>query len=116
ATVAFIAETYETQLGATGKLKQLILRNYHDVDYDAARTLASAIAASVAGARGPAVRARTAELAAGLVALWAVAKALVLRDAALLGRPAVQAMMAAIFLAALSGPSSIDLRDFAGLV
>ena len=44
------------------------------------------------------------------------AKALVLRDAALLGRPAVQAMMAAIFLAALSGPSSIDLRDFAGLV
>lgn len=116
ATVAFIAETYETQLGATGKLKRVILSNYHDVDYDAARTLSNAIVAAVGGARGPALRARAAEMAAGLVALWAVAKGLALRDAALLGRPAVQYMMAAIFLAALRGPLPIDARDFAELV
>lgn len=116
ATVAFIAETYETQVRASGKLKDEILRNYHDVDYDAAWVLSDAIVASIVGTDAPPLRGRGAEIAAGLTALWAVAKSLVLRDAALLGRPAVQYTMAAIFLAALGGHSPLDLQEFAGLV
>jgi AcrR family transcriptional regulator len=116
AAVAFIARTYETQFGASDKLKREILRSYHDIEYDAAWTISDAVVRAIAGAGAPSLRIGVAEMTAGLVALWAVTKSLMLRDAAELARPAVQAMMAAIFLAALSGPPPADGDGFARLV
>lgn len=116
ATVAFIAQTYETQVGASDKLKREILRSYHDIEYDAAWTVSDAIVKSIAGVGGPLPGIGVAEMTAGLTAVWAVAKSLMLRDAVELGRPAVQHMMAAIFLAALGGPSSAEADGFDDLV
>lgn len=108
ATVAFIAQTYETQVAASDKLKREILHSFHDIEYDAAWTVSEAIVGSIAGAGAPVPGIGVAEMTAGLTAVWAVAKSLMLRDAMELGRPAVQRMMAAIFLAALGGPPSAD--------
>ena len=103
AIVAHLVQTYEAQLGAAGRLTPTILRRYHEIDYDAAWTLAVALSEQPAADGGAPVRAGdAAALAAGLVALWAVAKSLVLREAAQLRRPAVHRMLAEMFLAALA--------------
>lgn len=116
AAVAFIARTYETQISASTRLKRSILRSYHDIEYDAAWTVSDAISRSLAGAGAPSLRISVPEMAAGLTALWAIAKSLTLRDAAQLGRPAVQHMMADIFLAALGVPWRAGADRFARLV
>ncbi len=104
AVVRFIADTYGSQIEASGQLMGDILRHYHDLDYDAAWLLSHAIA----GVGPDTLRSRVAEMASGLTALWAVAKLLVLRDAGQLCRPEVQEMMAAIFLASIAAPSERD--------
>lgn len=104
AAVAFIVQTYETQVAASARLKRDILRSYHDIEYEAAWTVSDAICESVADVGAAWVQVGVSEMAAGLTALWAVSKSLLLRDATQLGRPAVQNMMADMFLAALSGP------------
>jgi AcrR family transcriptional regulator len=104
AAVAFIVQTYESQVAASGKLKRGILLSYHDIEYEAAWTVSDAICEAVAGARASPVRVGVSQMAAGLTALCAVAKSLILRDATELERLAVQNMMADMFLAALSRP------------
>lgn len=106
AAVVFIAGTYPSQVEASGKLMGEILRNYHDVDYDAAWTLSQTIVGAIEGAAPS--RLRVAEMATGLTALWAIAKLLVLRDATQLGQRDVQDLMAAIFLAALNGSAALE--------
>jgi hypothetical protein len=59
------------------------------------------------------VRIEVPDMAAGLIALWAISKSLLLRDGAQLGRLAVQKMMTDIFLAALSGPPRAGVEQFA---
>ncbi len=115
AAVAFVAATYGSQIRASTRLKRDILRSYHDIEYDAAWTVADAISRSVADAGAAPLRIPVPEMAAGLVALWAVAKSLALRDAAQLARPGAQHMMAGIFLAALGGPRG-DAERLARLV
>ncbi|MFL6844255.1 MAG: BLUF domain-containing protein [Allosphingosinicella sp.] len=116
AVVAFIAQTYETQVAASAKLKRDILRSYHDIEYEAAWTVSDAICESVAGVGGSSLHVGVPEMAAGLVALWAVSKSLLLRDATQMGRPAVRDMMADIFLAALGGPPGSNGDRLARLI
>ena len=104
AAVAFVAQSYESQIRASPRLKRDLLRTYHDIEYEAAWTVAEAVAGPIAGVDAPAPSIGVAEMTAGLTALWAVAKSLALQDVAQLGRPAVRQMMTDMFLAALNAP------------
>jgi AcrR family transcriptional regulator len=104
AAVAYVAQTYENQIRASARLKRDLLCNYHDIEYEAAWTVAEAVAGPIASAGAPVPRIGVAEMAAGLTALWAVAKSLALQDEAQLERPAVRRMMTDMFLAALNAP------------
>jgi AcrR family transcriptional regulator len=104
ATVAYIAQTYESQVKSSVRLRRDILRDYHDIEYEAAWTVAEALAGSIEAEDARLPRIHAAEIAAGLTALWAVAKSLALQDAAQLGRPSVRQMMTGMFLAALHSP------------
>jgi AcrR family transcriptional regulator len=116
ATVAFIVQTFETQVAASGKLKRDILLSYHDIEYEAAWTVSDAVCESLASVGQSSVRIGVLEMATGLTALWAVSKSLILRDASQLARLAVQDMMADMFLAALNGPPRLNADRFARLV
>jgi AcrR family transcriptional regulator len=101
ATVAFIVETYDSQIRASARLKRDILRHYHDIDYDAAVTVAEAIVDMGAGRDRLGTSVGAGQLAAGLVGLWAVAKSLTLGEAGQLERPDTRRIMTRMFLAAL---------------
>ena len=104
AAVAYVSQTYVNQIRASARLRRDLLRNYHDIEYEAAWTVAEAVAGPIAGAGAPLPRIGNAEMAAGLTALWAVTKSLALQDDAQLEPPAVRQMMTDMFLAALNAP------------
>jgi AcrR family transcriptional regulator len=101
--VAFVASTYGGHLPTSAGLKHAVLRRYHNIDYDAAWALALEICGAKAQIGAARIRTGAGEVAAGIVAVWAVAKSLALRDADL-GLPAIRDMLTNIFLAALAAP------------
>jgi AcrR family transcriptional regulator len=106
AVAKFISDTYATQVDASGKVKLRVLRNYHDLDFDSAWTLAQALVPSLSGARGRLLRLTVPDMAVGLTSLWAVAKLLILGNGVQLAQPDTQRMMASMFLSALSSTQS----------
>jgi AcrR family transcriptional regulator len=116
AVADYVADQHWTQLDVPPRLRLRILRDYHELGFEAADTVAGAMAGLLPSGEAPATPRLRQCLAAGLTALLAVAKSLALCDPAGLSVPASRQMMVDIFLAALSSPAASAARHFSPLL
>jgi AcrR family transcriptional regulator len=104
------AQTFDTEVDLANAavafiipaaMRDRIARDYHDICYDVLWKVSEAIHAEMVRRGDPCAEIDVMHLAAGLTAVAAVAKSLLLRDITLLRQPGAQLMMVNIFLGAL---------------
>ena len=99
--VAFVVQAYQGMAGIPAAMRDRIARDYFDICYDVLWKVSEAIHAEMVRRGGPCAGIDVMHLTAGLTAVVAVAKSLLLRDIALLRQPGAQLMLVDIFLGAL---------------
>lgn len=101
AAVAFVIQAYQGMARIPVTMRDRIARDYFDICYDVLWKVSEAIQAEMVRRGDPCAGIDAMQIAAGLTAVAAVAKSLLLRDITLLRQPGAQLMMIDIFLGAL---------------
>jgi AcrR family transcriptional regulator len=103
AAVAFVIQAYQGMARIPATMRDRIARDYFDICYDVLWKVSEAIHSDMVRRGDSCAGVGVMQLAAGLTAVAAVAKSLLLRDIALLRQPGAQLMLVDIFLGALRG-------------
>jgi AcrR family transcriptional regulator len=103
AAVAFVIQAYQGMTRIPATMRDRIARDYFDICYDVLWKVSEAIHSEMVRRGDSCAGVGVMQLAAGLTAVAAVAKSLLLRDIALLRQPGAQLMLVDIFLGALRG-------------
>lgn len=103
AAVAFITRAYQEMGSIPASMRDRVTRDYHEISFDLLWAVAEAIHLAMTQRGDPCAGVGVMQLTAGLTAVVAVAKSLLLRNIALLNEPSAQLMMVGIFLGALRG-------------
>ncbi len=101
AAVAFVIQAYQGMARIPVTMRDRIARDYFDICYDVLWKISEAIQAEMVRRGDPCAGIDAMQIAAGLTAVAAVAKSLLLRDITLLRQPGAQLMLVDIFLGAL---------------
>ena len=103
AAVAFVIQAYQGMARIPATMRDRIARDYFDICYDVLWKVSEAIHSEMVRRGDSCAGVGVMQLDAGLTAVAAVAKSLLLRDIALLRQPGAQLMLVDIFLGALRG-------------
>jgi AcrR family transcriptional regulator len=103
AAVAFVIQAYQGMTRIPATMRDRIARDNFDICYDVLWKVSEAIHSEMVRRGDSCAGVGVMQLAAGLTAVAAVAKSLLLRDIALLRQPGAQLMLIDIFLGALRG-------------
>jgi AcrR family transcriptional regulator len=103
AAVAFVIQAYQGMARIPAAMRDRIARDYFDICYDVLWKVSEAIHSEMVRRGDSCAGVGVMQLAAGLTAVAAVTKSLLLRDIALLRQPGAQLMLVDIFLGALRG-------------
>ena len=103
AAVAFVIQAYQGMARIPAAMRDRIARDYFDICYDVLWKVSEAIHSEMVRRGDSCAGVGVMQLAAGLTAVAAVTKSLLLRDIALLRQPGAQLILVDIFLGALRG-------------